>query len=140
MERYLSIDFGVKRTGLAVTDLLQIIASGLDTVATPDLLPFLKDYCSKEPVTKIIIGDSTKDDGTHSHITTHIRKLKTILEKEFPEIEISFFNEKGTSIKAVQAMIQAGVKKMKRRDKALIDKVSAVLILQEYLETTKYSR
>ncbi len=135
MGRILAIDYGKKRTGIAVTDPLQIIASGLTTVDTINNLSFLKDYIKKEDVETIVIGypfklENTKTAHSLPLIDGFIKKLK----KSFPYIPIVREDEHFTSKMAVQAMIDGGVKKMKRRDKALIDKISAALILKSYLE------
>lgn len=135
MGRILAIDYGKKRTGIAVTDPLQIIASGLTTVDTINNLSFLKDYLKKEDVEVIVIGypfkmENTKTAHSIPLIDGFIKKLK----KSFPDIPIVKEDEHFTSKMAVQAMIEGGVKKMKRRDKALIDKISASLILKSYLE------
>ena len=135
MGRILAIDYGKKRTGIAVTDPLQIIASGLTTVDTINNLSFLKDYIKKEDVETIVIGypfklENTKTAHSLPLIDGFIKKLK----KSFPNIPIVKEDEHFTSKMAVQAMIDGGVKKMKRRNKALIDKISAALILKSYLE------
>ena len=135
MGRILAIDYGKKRTGIAVTDPLQIIASGLTTVDTIKNLSFLKDYLKKEDVEMIVIGypfklENTKAAHSLPLIDGFIKKLK----KSFPNIPIIKEDEHFTSKMAVQAMIDGGVKKMKRRDKALIDKISAALILKSYLD------
>ena len=135
MGRILAIDYGKKRTGIAVTDPLQIIASGLTTVDTINNLSFLKNYLKKEDVEVIVIGypfkmENTKTAHSIPLIDGFIKKLK----KSFPDIPIVKEDEHFTSKMAVQAMIEGGVKKMKRRDKALIDKISASLILKSYLE------
>ena len=133
MSRILALDYGTKRTGIAVTDELQIIASGLTTVATIDLLVFLDDYFSKEDVTLILIGLPKKLDNTPSEsekfITPFIQKLK----KKFPDIPLKRIDERFTSKIAFQTMIDSGLSKKKRRNKALVDEISATIILQSYL-------
>ncbi|MEP5338228.1 MAG: Holliday junction resolvase RuvX [Algibacter sp.] len=133
MARILAIDFGGKRTGIAVTDELQIIASGLTTVFTKELIPFLKDYISKEDVELFLIGEPKQMDNTASEsevlITTFIEKLK----KSIPNVPIKRVDERFTSKMAFQTMIDSGLKKKQRKNKALIDEISATLILQSYL-------
>jgi len=135
LARILALDYGKKRTGIAVTDPLQIIASGLTTVDTIYNLSFLKDYIKKEEVEKIVIGYPFKMENTRTAdslplIDGFIKKLK----KSFPNIPIIKEDEHFTSKMAVQVMIDGGVKKKKRRDKALVDKISATLILKSYLD------
>jgi putative Holliday junction resolvase len=131
--RILSIDYGSKRTGLAVTDPLQIIATGLCTVETPKLLAFLKDYFSKEKVELIIIGMPANLDDTDTHATPLVKNLVKQLQKNFPAIPVKEIDERFTSKIASQAMLQMGLKKMQRRNKALIDEIAATMMLQEYL-------
>jgi putative holliday junction resolvase len=131
--RIIGIDFGLKRTGLAWTDPLQIIATGLETVATDDLLPHLKRLLQKEKVEKIVLGMPTRLDGSDTDTTQPVLALKQKLEVAFPGIPVVLWDEQFSSKKAMQAMIQGGVSKKNRRDKALIDKVSATIILQDYL-------
>ena len=135
MSRILSIDYGAKRCGIAVTDPLQIIASGLTTVNTPELLDFLNNYFEKENVERVVIGYPQKLENQRTPdsvplIKNFIKKFK----KKFPNLLIEKEDEHFTSKMAVDAMIMGGVKKMKRRDKALVDKISAAIILQSYLE------
>ena len=131
--RILSIDYGGKRTGLAVTDPLKIIATGLSTVETPKLLTFLKDYFSKEKVELIIIGMPANLDDTDTHATPLVKNFIKQLQKNFPAIPVKEMDERFTSKMASQAMLQMGLKKMKRRNKALIDEIAATMMLQEYL-------
>ncbi|MUU78140.1 Holliday junction resolvase RuvX [Winogradskyella endarachnes] len=133
MGRVLAIDYGTKRTGLAVTDPMQIIASGLTTVNTKELLSFLKDYVSKESVEKIVVGLPKQMDNTASESEVYIQKFLTQLEKSLPEIPVSRIDERFTSKMAFQTMIDSGLKKKQRKNKALIDEISATLILQSYL-------
>ncbi|MEC3907615.1 Holliday junction resolvase RuvX [Tamlana sp. 2201CG12-4] len=133
MARILAIDFGTKRTGIAVTDELQIIASGLTTVSTKDLLPFLKDYLKKEVVELFIIGEPKQMNNTVSESETHIIPFIKKLEKAFPGIPIKRVDERFTSKMAFQTMIDSGLKKNQRKNKALVDEISATLILQSYL-------
>jgi putative Holliday junction resolvase len=134
MARILSIDYGLKRTGLAVTDPMQIIATGLCTVETPQLMNFLKDYVAKEPVEKIIIGDPRNLDDSDTHITKDVALFISRLKKTFPAIEIIGVDERFTSKMASRAMIEMGMKKKDRRNKALVDEIAATMMLQEYLE------
>ena len=137
MARILAIDYGTKRTGLAVTDPLQIIANGLDTVATSELEDYLQRYLEQEEVEAIVVGEPFYPDGNpaqiHHLVVGFVRRLK----KLFPDIEVVTHDERYTSEEAKQVILQSGAKKKKRRDKGLVDKVSAVLILQDYLETKR---
>ena len=133
MARLLAIDFGTKRTGIAITDEMQIIASGLTTVLTKDLILFLKDYVSKENVELVIIGEPKQKDGTHSDVELHIKKFIKVLTNVIPTLKIERFDERFTSKIAFNAMIASGVSKKKRKNKALIDEISATIILQDYL-------
>ena len=125
MARILSIDYGLKRTGLAVTDPLQIIATGLCTVETPGLMNFLKEYTTKEQVEKIIIGDPRNLDDSDTHITGEVQKFIGRLKKTFPAIPVVAVDERYTSKMASRAMIEMGMKKKERRKKALIDEIAA---------------
>jgi len=133
MARLLAIDFGTKRTGIAITDEMQIIASGLTTVLTKDLILYLKDYVSKENVELVIIGEPKQKDGTHSDVELHIKKFIKELTNVIPTLKIERFDERFTSKIAFNAMIASGVSKKKRKNKALIDEISATIILQDYL-------
>jgi putative Holliday junction resolvase len=133
MARLLAIDFGTKRTGIAITDEMQIIASGLTTVLTKDLILFLKDYVSKENVELVIIGEPKQKDGTHSDVELHIKKFIKVLTNVIPTLKIERFDERFTSKIAFNTMIASGISKKKRKNKALIDEISATIILQDYL-------
>ncbi|MFL1013382.1 Holliday junction resolvase RuvX [Flavisericum labens] len=133
MARVLALDFGTKRTGIAVTDELQIIASGLTTVDTRKLFVFLKDYLSKESVELFLIGEPKQMDNTASESEQYIKPFIDKLQKTFPEIPIKRIDERFTSKMAFQTMIDSGLKKKERQNKALIDEISATLILQSYL-------
>ena len=135
MPRILSIDYGLKRTGIAVTDPLQIIATGLTTIDTPKLFHFLKEYFAKEAVELIIIGEPVNWDESDTHATPLVRKAIERLKKEFPNIPVKAVDERYTSKLASQAMIEMGLKKKQRREKGLVDKIAATIILQEYLRT-----
>ena len=135
MPRIIAIDYGLKRTGIAVTDPLQIIANGLTTVETPQLFNFLKDYFSKEQVELIIIGDPKNLDDSDTHATPLVKKAVERLKKEFPLIPVITVDERYTSSLATRAMIDMGMNKKQRRDKGLVDKIAATIILQEYLRS-----
>ncbi|APU69260.1 MULTISPECIES: Holliday junction resolvase RuvX [Christiangramia] len=133
MARVLALDYGLKRTGIAVTDELKMIASGLTTVQTPDLIDFLKDYFQKESVERVIIGEPRRMDDSFSENEANIREFLKVFQKTFPEMPTERMDERFTSKMAVQSMIDGGLKKKKRRDKALVDEISATLILQSWL-------
>jgi putative Holliday junction resolvase len=133
LSRILAIDYGLKRTGIAVTDPLQIIATGLTTVESKQLIPFLKDYFSKETVELIIIGEPKNMDDSDTHATPLVEKCIKELQKNFPSIPIKKVDERFTSKMASQAMIDMGMKKKQRRNKALVDEIAATILLQEYL-------
>jgi putative pre-16S rRNA nuclease len=134
MARIMAIDYGLKRTGLAVTDPFQIIATGLTTIESPRLINFLKDYFSREPVELIIIGDPRNWDDSDTHATPLVREVIVRLRKKFPGIPVETVDERYTSKMASQAMIDMGMKKMQRRNKALVDEIAATIMLQEYLQ------
>ena len=133
MPRIISIDYGAKRTGLAVTDPLQIIATGLTTVESKQLIPFLKDYFAKEKVELIIIGEPKNWDDTDTHATPLVEKIIKQLEKNFPKTPIKRVDERYTSKMAKDAMLEMGLKKMQRRNKKLVDEIAATIMLQEYM-------
>lgn len=133
--RILSIDFGRKRTGLAVTDPLQIIAGGLATVATSSLFDYLKDYISKEEVEKIVIGEPRKPNGELSENYERVRQFVNRWKKAVPAVPIEYYDERFTSVLAHRAMIDGGLKKQARRNKSLVDEISATIILQDYMES-----
>ena len=133
MGRILAIDYGEKRCGIAVTDELQLIASGLNTVSTPDLLPFLDSYIADQPVDYIVIGQPLQKDGSPSSIEPQIQGFINDFSKEHPSIPIARQDERFTSKIASKSMIASGLSKKKRRDKALIDEISATLILQSFM-------
>jgi putative Holliday junction resolvase len=135
MPRILSIDYGLKRTGLAVTDPLKIIATGLTTVETPQLFNFLKDYFKKEEVELIIIGEPKNWDESDTHATPLVKKAIERLHKEFPSMPVKTVDERYTSKMASRAMIDMGMKKKQRQNKALIDEIAATIMLQEYLNS-----
>lgn len=133
MGRILALDYGSKRTGVAITDELQLIASGLTTVATSELMDFLKKYIASEKVELILVGEPKQKDGTHSDIEEEIKKFLVKFSKNFPNLEVKRVDERYSSKMAFQTMIDSGLKKKQRRNKALIDEISATIILQEYL-------
>lgn len=133
MARILAIDYGLKRTGIAVTDPLQIIAAGLTTVETPKLFSFLKDYVLREGVETMLIGDPRNLDDTDTHITEAARRVVNRLKKEFPGVRIITVDERYTSKMASRAMLDMGLKKKQRRNKALVDEIAAAIMLQEWL-------
>lgn len=133
MGRILAIDYGTKRTGIAITDELQLIASGLTTVFTNELIPFLRDYFASEKVELVLVGEPTQKDGTPSGVEEEIQKFLKKFSKIFPKFEVKRVDERYTSKMAFQTMIDSGLKKKQRRNKALIDEISATIILQEYL-------
>ena len=133
MARILAIDFGKIRTGLAITDELQIIASGLTTVSTKELIPFLKDYIAKENVELFVVGEPKQMDATASESEALIIPFLQKLSKAIPQVPVTRVDERFTSKMAFQTMIDGGLKKKQRKNKALVDEISATLILQSYL-------
>jgi putative Holliday junction resolvase len=133
MGRILAIDYGTKRTGLAVTDEMQIIASGLTTVNTNDLLLFLKEYITNENVEKFVVGEPKQMNNTASESEIYIQKFLKQLAKSIPNIPVERVDERFTSKMAFQTMIDSGLKKKQRQNKALVDEISATLILQSYM-------
>lgn len=134
MARIICIDYGGKRTGIAVTDPLQIIATGLTTVDSKDLISFLKKYFQQEQVELIVIGEPKNLDDSDTHATPLVKKAITELQKEFPQVPIKTVDERFTSKLAKQAMIDMGMKKKDRRNKRTVDEIAATMMLQEYLE------
>ena len=135
MARILSIDYGLKRTGLAVTDPLQIIATGLTTVESKELILFLKNYFLKEQVELILIGEPKNMDDSDTHATQLVEKCIKDLQKNFPTIPVKKVDERFTSKMAKQSMIDMGMKKKQRQNKALVDEIAATIMLQEYLHS-----
>jgi putative Holliday junction resolvase len=130
----MAIDYGLKRTGIAVTDPLQIIASGLTTVESPKLIAFLKDYFKREVVELVLVGEPKNWDDSDTHATPLVRELLVRLQKEFPSMPLITVDERYTSKMASRAMIDMGLKKKQRQNKALVDEIAATIMLQEYLE------
>lgn len=133
MGRILAIDYGTKRTGIAITDELRLIASGLTTVETYKLMPFLQKYILEENVDLILVGEPTQKDGSPSDVEIHIKKFLEFFAKSFPQKEVIRVDERYTSKMAFQTMIDSGLKKKQRRNKELLDEISATIILQNYL-------
>ena len=133
MARILALDYGTKRTGIAVTDELKMIASGLTTVHTPDLIKFLDDYFKSENVERVLVGEPKRMDDTPSQSEVHIQGFLKQFTRKFPDMPLERVDERFTSKMAVQSMIDGGLKKKKRRNKALVDEISATIILQTWL-------
>jgi putative Holliday junction resolvase len=133
MPRILAIDYGQKRTGIAVTDELQIIASGLTTITSETAISFLKDYFSKENVAKVLIGEPKQMNGQPSESAPIIEKFVTQFQKNFPDMKVERVDERFTSKMAFQTMIDSGLNKKKRQNKALVDEIAATILLQDYL-------
>jgi putative Holliday junction resolvase len=134
MARILCIDYGLKRTGIAVTDPLQIIATGLTTVDSKELISFLKKYFHQELVELIVIGEPKNLDDSDTHATPLVNAIIVKLKKEFPQIPIKTVDERYTSKMAKQAMIEMGMKKKDRRNKRTVDQIAATIMLQEYMQ------
>lgn len=135
MAKILAIDYGTQRCGIAITDDLQIIASGLTTVPTPDLLTFLKKYCSEENVEKIVVGHPKQMDNTDSESEVHIQVFLKKMKEQMPYIHIDRYDERFTSKLALLTMVHSGMNKKQRQNKALIDEISATIILQGYMQS-----
>ncbi|WP_339649515.1 Holliday junction resolvase RuvX, partial [uncultured Salegentibacter sp.] len=133
MARIMALDFGTKRTGIAVSDELKMIASGLTTVKTPELLEFLEKYFTAENVELVLVGEPKQKDDSASESEVYIQEFLKVFTKKFPKMPVKRIDERFTSKMAFQSMIDSGLKKKKRRDKALIDEISATIILQTYL-------
>lgn len=138
MGRILSIDYGQKRTGIAVTDEMQIIASGLTTIETPVIFDFLTNYFSKEKVDKVIIGEPKQMDGSPSESAIYIEKFCENFQNKFPNLPLVKVDERFTSKMAFQTMIDSGLKKKQRQNKGLIDEIAATILLQDYLNSSRY--
>ncbi len=137
MGRILAIDYGSKRVGLAVTDELQIIATGLTTVHSKDLIKFLEDYVARENVERFVVGDARNMDNSKSDSARFIEPFVVHLKRKFPQIPVDRIDERFTSKMAFQTMIDSGINKKARKNKALVDKISATIILQSWLESNK---
>ncbi|NDW08506.1 Holliday junction resolvase RuvX [Dysgonomonas sp. 520] len=139
MGRLIAIDYGTKRTGLAVTDTLQIIATGLTTVPTHTLFDFLKNYFEKEPVDSVIIGLPKQTNNQPSENMKNVKVFANKLAKLYSDMDIIFYDERYTSVMAHKAMLEGGLKKKARSNKALVDEISAVILLQSYMESRQYN-
>ena len=137
MSRILAIDHGQKRTGIAVTDTLQMIANGLATVETKELEKFIVDYVASEDVSTIVVGKPTQMNGENSENMKRIEPFFNRLKRLFPDKEITYYDERFTSVLAHQAMLQSGIGKKARQNKALVDKISATIILEDYLQSIR---
>ncbi len=137
MSRILAIDYGQKRTGIAVTDQFQIIASGLITIPSATTIDFLKDYFSKEKVEAVIIGEPKQMNGLPSESASIIKGFVTHFTNHFPQMKVIRVDERFTSKLAFQSMIEGGLSKKKRQNKALIDEISATIMLQDFLNSRK---
>ena len=135
MGRIMAIDYGIKRTGLAVTDPLGIIASGLDTVETPKLMSYLENYTRRETVDRFVVGDARHMDNTPSESARYIEPFVVALKAKFPDIPVDRVDERFTSKMAFQTMIDSGLKKKQRQNKGMIDQIAATIMLQDYLKS-----
>ena len=135
MPRILAIDYGTKRTGLAVTDPLQIIASALRTISTEEVFDFLRSYLAEETVELIVVGNPMYPDGNPAQIAHLVNGFVRNIQKMFPEVPVVLHDERFTSVEARQVLLQSGASQKKRRDKSLIDKISAALILEDYMKS-----
>lgn len=140
MARILSIDYGKKRTGLAVSDPLQLIAGGLATVVTSELFDYLQRYVAVEDVERIVIGEPRQVNGMPSENMERVRQFVNRWRRTMPQIPIEYYDERFTSVLAHQAMLQVGLKKKARQDKALVDEISATILLEDYMRSVKKNR
>ena len=138
MSRIIAIDYGKKRTGIAVTDILQLIANGLTTVPTTELMDFLLNYVAKEPTERIIVGHPKQMNNEDSENMKRITPFVNQLKKKLPQIPVEMVDERFTSVLAHRTMLEAGLKKKDRQNKALVDEISATIILQSYLESKRF--
>ena len=139
MSRILAVDYGKKRCGIAVTDPLKIIAGGLSTVATSELLSFIKDYTTREQVETIVVGEPKQPNGQPSENLPRVRAFVAQLKKMMPTMPVEYYDERFTSVLAHKAMIDGGLKKKARQNKALVDEISATIILQDYMNSKRFS-
>lgn len=133
MARIMAIDYGLKRTGIAVTDPLRIIASALTTIESEKIFTFLDNYLSKEKVELILIGDPRNLDDSPTNLSTHVQRVLGIMQKKYPAILVKTVDERYSSVMASRALVDMGMKKSRRREKGIVDQVAATMILQEYL-------
>ncbi|MDH4461066.1 MAG: Holliday junction resolvase RuvX [Spirosomataceae bacterium] len=138
MGRLVAIDYGTKRVGIAVTDPLKIIASALETVHAKDIISFLKEYIEREEVEALIVGMPVRLDGTDTDNTPHVKGFVKLLGKTFPEMPVHLHDERFTSAMALQVMLDMGTTKKARKEKGNIDKLSATIILQSYMESLSH--
>ena len=138
MARIMAIDYGRKRTGVAVTDPLQLIANGLAAVPSGEVVEFIQSYMAKEPVELIVVGQPKQMNNEPSENMRYVQAFVTHLKRTLPQTPIEYYDERFTSVMAHQAMLDGGLRKKKRQEKALVDEISAVIILQAYLESKKY--
>lgn len=134
----MAIDYGKKRTGIAVTDPAQIIANGLTTVETNKLLEFIFNYTSKEPVERFVVGKPKQTNNEDSENMNRVQQFVNVLRKRYPNIPIEMIDERFTSVLAHRTMIDGGLKKKARQNKALVDEISATIILQSYMESNRF--
>lgn len=137
MARILAIDYGRKRTGIAVTDSLQIIAGGLATVSTSELFTWLEQYLQREQVERIVIGEPRQPNGQPSENLARVQQFVNRWRKVHPEVPVDYYDERFTSVLAHQAMLDGGLRRKARQDKALVDEISATIILEDYLRSQK---
>ena len=140
MARVMSFDYGTKRIGIAVTDPLQMIATGLDNIHPKDIIEYLKKYLQTEQVETFVVGEPKQMDNTPSQSAIHVKAFVNLLKKTFPEIPVQMMDERFTSKMASAAILAGGVKKAGRQNKALVDTVSAVILLQSWMEQRAYGR
>ena len=133
MARIMAIDYGMKRTGIAVTDPLRIIASALTTVESARIFTFLEEYMKKETIELILIGDPRNLDDSPTDLTTDVQRIIVILKRKFPQIPVQMVDERYSSLLASRSLLEMGLKKSRRREKGLVDQVAATMMLQEYL-------
>ena len=138
MGRIVAIDYGRKRTGVAVTDTLQLIANGLATVPSGELVKFLTDYVAREPVERVVVGLPKQMNNEISENMKYVKAFVAQLKRALPDVPVEYYDERFTSVLAHKAMLEGGLKKKKRQEKGLVDEISAVIILQSYLEHKKY--
>lgn len=139
MGRIIAIDYGRKRTGVAVTDTLQMIANGIATIPSGEVVKFLSDYIAKESVERFVVGLPKQMNNEPSENMKYVKAFVTHLQRVIPDIPVEYYDERFTSVLAHKAMLDGGLKKKKRQDKGLVDEISAVIILQAYLENKKYN-
>lgn len=137
-KRLMGIDYGTKRTGIAITDELQLIASGLTTVSTPELFDYLTNYFQKNPVEKVVVGMPKQMDNTESQSSGAIKQFMADFAKRFPLIELVQIDERFTSKMAFQTMIDSGLKKKQRQNKALVDEIAATIILRDFMDARTF--